>query len=236
MNSFWGPVVFVLIFAVVILALIFSNVQRAKLLQRLAELSRLKGWQFVSKPGVYVDCSIQAQQAGVSWELRYINKERSHFSLKAESVESIVWFSSQAATRNGSCVLYPRLGKLPANPRLANMDGLSSLANGLLANILQASGVDISGASVQTAGSPEFQSRYMVMAPDGATAQRLAAVFEPYLLSWPRANSPMNLPSVIINSSGTTIRVVRNSTSLKFQCQMAEDLPALGTAMVQAMK
>jgi hypothetical protein len=228
MTQYYGLIIFILIFVGVIVALLFSNRQRDEISKHLAEISLQKGWKFQNKPSAYVDCIIRGQESDFRWELSYINKERSQYNLKNESVESIVWFSPDVTTSNGSIVLYPKLGNIPNSPQLANPEGFNNLARGLLNTILQASGIDASNSSPQEVGSPPFQSKYMVMAPDAPSAQRLVSAVQVFLLDWPVTGDNLKLPSIIIDPKGITVRVVRNGLPINFQYQIAETVVSLG--------
>lgn len=233
MDLSFGLVIFIAIFAVTLVVLFFVARQRDQALKGLAELSAQRGWQFERKPSAYVDCVLRGQGAGVRWELQYINKERT--SSSEDNVESILWFSSGAKAANGTTLVYPRLGGIPSNLQPGNLQVSNALAGELLNKMMRALGVDISGSSLQAAGSTAFQAKYMTLAPDAPSAQRLAAAVEFQLLNWPGTGSLFNMPSLIVDTRGVTVRVARNGLPTGHQIQVAEHMVSLGVAAVNAV-
>ncbi|MBI4760082.1 MAG: hypothetical protein ACOYYF_16435 [Chloroflexota bacterium] len=232
MNQSLGLVIFALIVAVVIVVLAVVNYRREQTMKRLAEISLQKGWQFVKSPSAYVDCILRGQDADVRWELRYTNREKTFNTFNRENVESIVWFSSAAGSRNGTIFVSPKMVEVP---NLGGFDGVNTMAATFLNKMLRALGIDISGSSPQAVGSEAFQSKYLTLAPDDSTARQLIADIEAQLLRWSETNR-LNMPSIVIDATGVTLRVVRNNLSVQSQCQMAEQMTSLGMTVVNAMR
>lgn len=229
MNQSSGLIIFALIIAVVIAVLVIVNYRRKQTMKRLAEISMQKGWQFVKNPSAYVDCILRGQNGEVHWELRYINREK---TFNRENVESVVWFSSAAVSRNGTIFVSPKMVEIPD---FGGFEGTNAMAATLLNKMLHTLGIDTSGSSLQPVGSEVFQNKYWTLAPDDSTARRLIASIEARLLNWPETNK-LNMPSITIDSTGVTLRVVRNNLSVQSQSQMAEQMTSLGMAVVNAMR
>ncbi len=222
--------------AVILIIVVISNRQKEKLLEQLADLAARRGWQFEKKPSRYVDCAIKGQYSDIRWELKFVTHDRSFTGTDSENAETITWFSADAATRDGAIVFFPRLGNLPANAAPESLARLGMLAMQLLNNFFQRAGIDISRSTPQNAGSLDFQRKYITMAPDGSPVQTIAAALETQLGNWSEKKSAFNLPAVIIDSNGVTVRVIRTSTPADFQYRTAELITPVGIAAVNALR
>lgn len=231
-----GVILSIALAVLVLIVLVISSRQKEKLLEQLAELAGQRGWQFEKKPSRNVDCVIRGQYSDIHWEMKYVTHDRSFSGRDSENAESIIWFSADAAARDGALIFFPRLGSLPANAAPESLAGLGLLAMTLLNNFFRQAGIDTSRSSPQNAGSADFQRKYICMAPDGSAAQKVAAALETQLGSWPETKTPFNMPAVIIDASGVTVRINRTSTPQAFQYKAAELITPIGIAAVNAAR
>ncbi len=236
MDQTIGMIIFAGIIVLVLITLLVSNRQREKLLEQLAEMAGQRGWQFEKKVSKFVDCVIRGQYSDIRWELKFINHELAHSGTNSQNAETITWVSTNAAARDGAVIFYPRLGRVPANAAPESLAGLGMLAMQLLNSFFRASGIDISRSVPQNAGTLDFQRKYISMAPEGTNVQVIASAIETQLGNWPETKSAFNLPAVIIDASGVTVRVVRTSTSTDFQYRAAELIIPIGIAVVSVLK
>ncbi len=235
MQQSFGFIVFVLIAAVVAAFLILVRRQRGRLLEALAELSTQSGWQFSKGPSVYVDCVLRGRTTGVPWELQFVNGRRPTGTSQADRTESIVWSSIMGASQDGTVLIYPKLSAgMPSIGNWSQAGALGGLMGELFTRILGAAGIDLSHTAPQPAGSAMFQEKYMVLAPDLPSAQRIVSAVEFQLLGWPDAHSPQNMPSVSVDASGAAVRVIRSSLSIDAQRRAAELMVPLGVAAATA--
>ena len=178
---------------------------------------------------------MKGQDHIIQWELKYFNKEQLQSGLgKKESVESIVWFCPQVVALDGALVMFPRPTNLPPQTGTSNSGLYGGLALAMANGMLQSAGVDISRSYFQAAGSTDLQSTYMILAPDPASALQLCSAVQDLVQNWPLKRRGLEMPSIVIDSSGTRLRVVCNNISCNNKYVLAEKMVGLGQAIVSA--
>jgi hypothetical protein len=231
MSDVIGWSIFLLLWVGAIVLLVYTRRRRARLRERLVELSQRKGWHLEAQPERLVDFILRGQQSGVDWEIRYATETQA-----AETGPTTATFRSEAVAFPGTVLVYPKSVQVQIDPKMGKVGELKGITGTLFNWSMKMVGLDVSESSFQEVGTRAFLDKYLLLAPDVDIARRLVGAIERDLLNWPATRIYRQLPMVVVNPDGVTVRVVREGTSLEHQLQLAERLVAIGVATVRAFK
>lgn len=226
----------------VLFALILLTVALVYYLQRgeervkgnLQSLAEKHNWQVDAHPRENRAYVLKGQQGEVSWELELYRGGRSRAPLT-------LWKTSGASIPDGPILIGADLGGLSLNvaqegnahdvPRpgwelLAKTPGMGVYP---LPYPLGLAELDINPADLtpQNAGSPTFQERFKVLGCSPSGARRiLTPEIERQLLDWPQEGSAVDLPVIIADRHGLSVRL--NQDKPADQPALIEGLVKLG--------
>lgn len=111
--------------------------------------------------------------------------------------------------------------------------------------LLRQVGVDSARMNLQTVGSTEFQTKFMVLSQSADSARALVTVAEEsQMLRWPYVQNLLLLPSIVVDGTGVTARVRRDMSfgemfseqRLNYERELPERMLTLGVAAVNALR
>ena len=233
--------IFVVIFVLVVVALLSINARwQQKWHLQLSDISIQHGWKYQRDASFRRNCVITGYQGDVPWTLTYVRLP-TNSTKNTQYIDTAEWHSPYAKLSSGTVLVIPRLAHLPAN---INLDS-GGMGGMMLQFLLQKIGIDSAGLSLQTVGSPQFQTKYMVLSQTMENARTMVTnSVENPLLNWPYVRDILQMPSITVETKGVTVRARRSvvlsemfgQKRLDYERELPELLLSLGITVVAAVQ